>query len=460
MGLRILAVVLAVGFAAQGLSAAEPVKVADPKDKQLVDGFFKHAMNMPNYLSAAKCKSTVEAGYENITWRIAPYSEIPLIAYELTGDANCLDAFVKTFANLRSAMIQGPDGHLGWYGKPDAGDQNPKAPEVKTIDMAINDFALIGQLARFVEFVKADPALAAKYAKQVEEYLDLAENQLFKTWDARGMFVDLGVTGGVYRNNPELAQVFLTEPHNKHSIIIHGLLPLYRVTGKDLYMKRAIQLGTRYKHCLGLKDGHYEWRYWDPSGAWDVGLTDKNRWQAVHYGQEHKGGYYAETVSQAVALYQHGVVFDKADMDRFVKTQETVVWNGDAASPKWARTDGTVDPKYMQGEYISLSLAPLSPKVAEYCFEKGPAKEGFLKAIGDNWSGGAVMRGWIEAKLVILPKAAGGKQIYAEAGQKFLQKKENQDWYKTLQFEVAGSGYASPATPAQMKSMPPEPAKP
>ena len=29
----------------------------------------------------------------------------------------------------------------------------------------------------------------------------------------------------------------------------------------------AIQLGTRFKHCLSLKDGHYEWMSWDPSGS-------------------------------------------------------------------------------------------------------------------------------------------------------------------------------------------------
>jgi hypothetical protein len=224
-------------------------------------------------------------------------------------------------------------------------------------------------------------------------------------------------------------------------------------------MKRAIQLGTRYKHCLGLKDGHYEWRYWDPSGAWDVGLTDKNRWQAVHYGQEHKGGYYSDTVAQAALLYQHGVVFDKTDMDRFTKTQVSVCWNGDLANPKWARTDGSVDPKYMQGEYISLALAPLIPQVAEYLFEKGPARANYLKALNDSWTDGAGLRGWMEAKFVILPKAAGGKQIYGDAGQKFLQKKENQDWYKSLQFEVTGSGYTSPATPAQMNPMPQEPKK-
>jgi hypothetical protein len=375
MKLYLLTVVAVLACAAQGLWAAEPVKVVDPKDRQLLDAFLKHALNTPQELSADKCKTTVEKSYDNVVWRLAPYSAMPLTAYELTGDAKYLDVFVQVFANLRAAMTKGPDGYLGWYGTRGKDDDNPKFPDTKAIDTTTNDFRMIGQLAHFVELISADPALAARYANQKEEYLDLAEHQLFPSWDARGMFVDLGKTGGVYRNNPERRQVFLTEPHNKQSIILHGLLPLYRVTGNDIYMKRAIQLGTRYKHCLALKDGHYEWRYWDPSGVWDLGLTDRNLWQSVHYGQEHKGGYYADTVAQAVLLYQHGVVFDKTDMDRFVKTQMSVCWNGDVANPKWARTDGTVDPKYMQGEYIALSLAPLIPQVAEYLFEKGPARD-------------------------------------------------------------------------------------
>ncbi len=35
-------------------------------------------------------------------------------------------------------------------------------------------------------------------------------------------------------------------------------------------MTRAVKLGTRFKRTLKLRDGHYEWNYWDPAGPWDV----------------------------------------------------------------------------------------------------------------------------------------------------------------------------------------------
>ena len=107
MNLRLLTVAAALACAALGLWAAEPVKIADPKDKQLLDAFLKHALNTPQELSADKCKSMVEKSYGNVVWRLAPYSAMPLTAYELTGDAKYLDAFVQAFANLRSAMTKG-----------------------------------------------------------------------------------------------------------------------------------------------------------------------------------------------------------------------------------------------------------------------------------------------------------------------------------------------------------------
>ena len=132
-------------------------------------------------------------------------------------------------------------------------------------------------------------------------------------------------------------------------------------------MKKAILLGTRYKHCLHLNDGHYEWNYWDPAGAWDVKPGSPNEWK--HWiGAEHTGGYYSLSLMQAVRLYEFGVVFDKTDMERFVKTQVAVCWNGSMDNPQWARVDGTRPAQYMQGEYMCAALAAFNDKVAEFCY--------------------------------------------------------------------------------------------
>ena len=437
-------------------AAFAQVAISDPADKQVVEAFLKHVQRVPEQLTAEQCRQYVTKSVEDYTWIVLPYLDMTLTAYQVTGDARYLGMFVGVFANMRSAMTQGPDGFLGWYGTPNTIFQNPDNP-TKPIDVIINSFRATDVLSQFVETVQRDPALSRRYARQRQEYLDLIENHLVRKWDVRGNYVDLGPTGGIYRTHFGLKfdKASLTQPHNKHSIIIRAFLALYRATGNDEYMRKAVKVGTRYKHCLTLKDGHYEWHYWDPAGAWDVKPQQTSRWK--HWiGVEHKGGYYSSSLSQAVALYQHGVVFDRTDMERFLKTQLEMCWNGDLANPKWARVDGTVSEQYMQGEYMCSALAPFSPRIVEFVYGQG-AVANRLENAGHPWQGGPVANGWIGGKLMSLPLAQGGRQAYASFGQAFLSKPENSRFAQSLAFQVTGEGYKAPEVPRQMESMPPEP---
>jgi hypothetical protein len=456
--MRVLAAAAMVCLLAAPLLAAEPVKMGDAKDAQLLQAFLKHVGTLGQRLSPQACQKTADEATENYTWILLPQLSMPLTAYEITADANHLDLFVKVFANMRSAMTQDSAGFWGWYGLPEKGYEDPAHPTMK-LDVTINDFRAVELLSRFLELVAADPALTAKYAKQRLEYVDLMENHLVKKWVARGQFVDLGKGGAIQRAHPELKpdSSHLTLPHNKHSIVIHGLLGLYRATGNDEYMKQAVQLGVRFKHSLSLKDGHYEWNYWDPAGAWDVNPAKTNAWK--HWiGPEHKGGYYSSTLSQAVLLFQHGVVFDKGDMDRFLKTQMTKCWNGDAADPKWFRVDGTTDKQYAVGEYICPALAIFEAKIGDFLYT-GARQDAKLTKLDDWWDAGVGLDGWLRGKYIDLPQGQGGKQVYLQAGQRFLKNKANQDWLKALEFDVTGTGYAPPLTPDKMNPMPPEPPK-
>ena len=431
--------------------AAEPVAISDPKDKRIVAKFLQHSANVPRRLGAAYCRKLAAEQAEGICWLVCPQFEMPLIAYRLTGDAKHLDAFVQVFANMRSAMTKGSDGYLGWYGKALGLFRDPKHPDRK-VDVIISGFHVVAALAEFLEVTAADPALAAKYATQRDEYLDLAANHLVKKWDARGRLVDLGRGGAVYRTHAHLRDVkaSLTQPHNKHAIIGRALLALHRVTGKDDYMRRAVRLGVRFKRCLTLRDGHYEWNYWDPAGAWDVHVDDAGKWK--HWiGREHRAGYYALSLSQAVALYHHGVVFDRADIDRFVKTQMEMCWNGDFASPKWYRVDRSRGQQ--SGAYICPALAPFDAKIRRFLYT-GARQDERLARADHSWQGGPVARGWLLGKYVHGPAAAGGKPIHAEVGRRFRSKPENARFLRELEFEVTGKGYAAPPTPARMKPMP------
>jgi len=438
------------------LSAAEPAMIADPNDKVVEEKFLGHTAKVPTTYTAERCRAVAAKCSEDYTWQVLPQLNMTLTAYELTGDAKYLDMFVQTFDNMRAAMTKGHDGYLGWYGKALSTFQDPKDPG-KKVDVIITSFRTVDTLVQFVELAGADASSRRKYESKRAEYLALAENHLVRKWIARGNYVDLGKGGAIFRTHAGLKDVkgHLTQPHNKHAIIIRSLLGLYRVAGKNEYARMAVKLGTRYKRCLTLKDGHYEWNYWDPAGAWDVNPGDAAKWK--HWiGVEHKGGYYSASLSQAVELYHHGLVFDKADIDRFLKTQVGVAWNGELANPKWARCDGTTSAKYMQGSYICAALAPFHEKVYAFLYT-GARQDERLTSAGHSWQGGPVANGYLTGKYVYCPAAKTGRQIHLDAGRKFLGKSENQTLARSLAFEVTGSGYAPPQAPKAMQPMPPEP---
>ncbi|MCZ7648188.1 MAG: hypothetical protein M5U26_23505 [Planctomycetota bacterium] len=405
---------LLLALLAPALRAYEAPKVEDPKDRQVLEAFVGHAQKLAATLTEDYAKQQAAKDAESYCWIVLKYQELPLLAYRLTGDVKELETFAASFANLRAALTQDEAGFLGWYGKALPLFQHPDHPD-KPVDVIITSFKAVRVLCGFIEAIDADPSLKEKFAKERAAYLDLMENHLVKKWDTRGNYVDLGAGGAIYRTNGSLkpTKAHLTQPHNKHHIICSGLLALHRVTGNDEYLKKAVKLGVRFKRCMTLKDGHYEWNYWDPAGAWDVDPTDAAKWK--HWiGVEHKGGYYASSLSQAVELYQHGLVFDKADMERFVKTQTEKAWNGDPESPKWARCDGTTSDKYQQGEYMCAALAPLDERIAAFCYG-GARQEARVKSAPHGWQGSVVAAGYLEGKLLELPEAQGASKPMARS---------------------------------------------
>ena len=435
--------------------AGGPIEITDAKDKQIVESFLKHVDTVPQEITADACKKMAADEPEGFTWEINPFAAMPLTAYEMTGD-------VKYLEHVRAGLRRDALG----------ADERARAA------------TWTGTASR-CRFSRTRPRPDLKVPVMITGYSDQRDHRAFRGARAGGS----GPEGASSATKPRSISIWpstsssasgrpaaiswtsarparssgpnsellaekasLTQPHNKHSIIINGYLQLYRVTGNDDYMKKAILLGTRYKHCLHLNDGHYEWHYWDPAGAWDVKAGSANEWK--HWiGVEHTGGYYSSTLSQAVRLYEFGVVFDKTDLERFVKTQVAECWNGSMDNPQWARVDGTRSEQYMQGEYMCPALAAFNDKVAEFCYgPRGQSER--LKGLEHNWQGGPVARGWIAGKYIELPRMKGGVQADIEFGQKFLSKAENQEWYNALAFTVEPPGYIAPQTPSEMKNMP------
>jgi hypothetical protein len=429
-------------------AVAAPLEQLEGDDRTIVAEFLKHVERLPQRITAEHVQQLVADEAEGVTWRILPEAAMPLTAYELTEDAKYLDLFVQLFDNVQAGVTRGPDGYLGWYGKALPLFQNPDDPDRK-VDVMINSFRAVEILSSFIELIDRDPALKQRFEKQRAEYLDLMQNHLVEKWHARGNYVDLGGEGAIYRTHAGLKadKAHLTQPANKLSIITHGLLALYRVTGDDRYMERAVKVGTWFKGRLSLDDGAYTWNYWAPAGEWDIHPERPNQWK--HWiGAEHRAGYYSHSVGLAVELYHHGVVFSEQDIARFLKTQMQRAWNGDEENPQYRRVDGSDGPQ--SGSYLAGSLAPFDERLARFIYgERGTSAR--LESASHPWQGGPAANGWIYGKFISLPKAEGGRRVHAEHGERFRGKPDNRMLLEVLGFEVEGNGYEPPRRPSDWR---------
>ncbi|MDH7570415.1 MAG: hypothetical protein QHJ73_12615, partial [Armatimonadota bacterium] len=249
--------------------------------------------------------------------------------------------------------------------------------------------------------------------------------------------VDLGPKGAVFRMPPECGngRDNLTNPHNKQSKMCRAYLALYRVTGKDEYFRRALKLGTRFKRTLRLDGDHYLWNYWEPAGEWDQKPDKPGEWK--HWiGPEHRGGYHALTVAMAEALYDHGVLFDRTDMQRFVNTQMQVCWNGSLENPVFVTTGGQPAKEPGHATIMAPALARFEPKIWEFCYGERAARER-LQAREHNWSGGVGAMEYLLEKYV---NKRGVEPTRTRFRDQFLARAENAAFLQSLDARVGAGG--------------------
>jgi hypothetical protein len=430
-------------------SSRGAVVVEDETDKTILDSYLRHVESSARYCTPEQMQKFASQP-EDITWEGSLYIRMPLVAYELTSEPKYLGMLVERMDTLCACLTTGPDGLRGWYGLPLELFRHPDHPD-QAVDCQLTDFVVAGLMADFARLVHGDGTLRETYGAKADEYVALAEELVHK-WDARGNYQDLGDQGAIYFTEAGLkpTKAHLTQPNNKHAKYIRALLSLYAATDKDEYAVKAIKLGTRFKRTLSLANDRYAWNYWNPAGAWDIDPDDPAQWK--HWiGAEHRSGYYSLSVSGVVLLYERGLVFDRSDIERFVRTQTQVCWNGDAQNPSWFRTDGKpADPGH---EYVCPLLAPFDPRIYDLAF--GPRAQAARLAGKDHpWQGGPVAMEWLELKYVICPKWRSGEPSETDSMKPFLAKPENGALVERLALTVEGSGYRAPMTPAEMDPTP------
>jgi hypothetical protein len=395
--------VIATVLAFTSFAIAAPV--IEPKDQPIVDAFVGHAKAEAAVITPQRLKDV--ATPETLCWQHFPRLNMSLTAFELTGDRKHLGDFMTAFGRMKGAMEVGPDGMMGWYGKPIPTLVDPAKPDVRTTEIQ-TDFRAIGVLGRFIALTKN----LGQYGDVNNTYRDLIDNHLLKKWDS--YYSEIGDGAAVYRWNKDYLplKANITLSHEKQSIMIEGLLNMYRATGDAKYRDRAEALGKFLKRSMKDVNGHYTWNFWDLGGDWDR-EDNKPDGKVRHWiAAEPQGVWYAATVGSAVLLYHHGLVFDEADIAKLRKTQMDVCWNGDLQQPTFKMVDG--NEARLQQQFVAPSLAPWEPKLAELLYT-GAWQEERLAKTKDAWHGGVIAGEWLRGKYLILPAAKDGKRMYVDA---------------------------------------------
>ncbi len=411
-------------------------------DLKIQEAFTAHMTDFAQNVDTDKLKAKLkEKGPEGFCWVEFRYLNGMLTSYELTRDTKYLDLFRDSFAVFQGLMEKGPDGYLGWYG-PTLPDRKPKDNPALEVDEIQTNFRAVGILARWVELAKQDEDYATENAETIKQYLTLMEEQLFPKWDAREHFREIPGKGGVYRWLDYPIQEGVSLSFEKLSIMVNGLLALYRVTENPVYMQRALQVGAWYKSNLILKDGHYEWMSWVPAGEWDIHPEKEDAWRVGWMAPDPNAAWYVSSVSIAVNLYRHGLLFDDEDLARFIKTQKEMCWNGDMENPEYRSVSGETS-KWIKGRFLSPELANFDPVIHQLAFQ-GPHEAQQLANAASSWKGGVGAEGYIQEKY-LNPDTA---QPFIGFGKKYLEDEASKTFYDQINQPVEEDTVVIPRTPA------------
>jgi hypothetical protein len=331
-----------------GIALLLALDSAEPRSAQMQDDSYNHLMlkadgamlhdwlqrweqNILSENAMRYCK--VEAG-EEIGWLLSPFLKGFYNGYLATENALWVDRLIAcTDAWLKRAVNE-PDGYLGW---PKTGAAGTEVDNLDSFyaDSMLGEAMALTPIVLMATKIMNIPSLAEKYGSKADDYIKVAE-QIFKKWDSRGAWRDADTGGAITVVSPfgidqttknwmgeydrrQMIQIGFSHPDNKANLIAVWLLAMSDATGKAIYRERAEKWFRTMKSRMKVRsDGTYTiWNYWEPAGVWDYksnGLP--KHWIGVHP----KAVYYDIDVEGIVVAYEHGLIFNRDDINRLVKT--------------------------------------------------------------------------------------------------------------------------------------------
>lgn len=344
--MRHLALLIALAVAA-GLFAPPAPAAADdgkrmfsPEDKEVYDAW---AAGIEKSLKSWDYHNT--AWKEDIGWLASPMIRGLARGYAVSGETRWLDHLIDKVDVLMGRLKEEPI---------------PSSESKKAFPgwghRITGEALLLEGILEFIEQAQNDKNMPEKYRKKADEYLAIIDPALIMKWDEAGNWHNTHLNCGTYTEG-------ITLPHNKNAHLGSMLLVAARVTKDEgrrlVYLEKAARLARRWHKFLKLDDGGkgYIWHYWDAAGRWDYDEKGKIR----HWvGLEHRG-YASSDTGFVAAAYNHGLVFDRVDLERHVHTFLTKIWNGDEENPKY-RALGWFNEKYVNCTLLS-ALAPYNEQI-------------------------------------------------------------------------------------------------
>jgi len=282
---------------------------------------------------------------EQFCWCAAYSANDFLDAYEAFKNPKWLEMAETYYDWYLTKLQKDPDGYEGWIGSPIEGSASAQG-----IDAVVGDAILCKPLVRFAEIVlKKEPQLKARFGKTAERYVRLATRICWEKWNRRGCYYRDAAGWGSYSTYPRLIDLkanrwidvpsrHISNNLNKHYSMSMVLLRLWRITGKPEYRERCLEVFGRAK----VMWRHYPesdrvvWNFWMPHAPYDLEGRAPKSWVAVHPG---RAGYQAGEVRNWVEVYDSGLVFERADLERIIRTNHWMMPGEGRA--KWRNADGT-----------------------------------------------------------------------------------------------------------------------
>ena len=408
------------------------VEMESREDRLILENFLKHTESCVRRFTP-EAMAQIEQP-EDLCWTWSRYVEMPLVAYQLSGDTKHLDGFVKAMDVLLTRLRRAPDGYLGFRGLPLPLFRSKENPTAE-IEVDIAEFEIADRICEFVNLVRADERLAQAYGGKATEYLELAEEHLAgPKWEARKLYVDLGDQGAVFRMPPECGnnRDHLTNPHNKQSKMCRAYLALYRTTDQ------ATSTFARPSSSARGSNAHSGSRAITICGTIGsrraTGTTSRITLPSTSTGSGPNTGaaithsrwpWPRPSTTTECCLTERTCSGLSTPRCKSAGTDQSTRLNSKTTAGRAAR-------EAQYATVIAPSLARFEPKVREFCY--GPrATQERVKSREHGWQGGVSAIDYLRGKYLEILGAEPARTRYRD---KFCQTPENAALLKTLQFDV------------------------